>query len=57
MNASSMDEAFARLHEAEAKLKNIVMKKFDEAVSQDDVASVERFFKIFPLLETNTQKA
>lgn len=50
MNASSMDEAFARLHEAEAKLKSIVMKKFDEAVNQDDVSSVERFFKIFPLL-------
>jgi hypothetical protein len=55
MNASSMDEAFARLHEAEIKLKNIVMKKFDEAVRDDDVASVERFFKIFPLLNQHTE--
>jgi len=55
MNASSMDEAFARLHEAEIKLKNIVMKKFDEAVRDDDVASVERFFKIFPLLNQHSE--
>ncbi|XP_054165051.1 conserved oligomeric Golgi complex subunit 4-like [Oppia nitens] len=55
MNASSMDEAFQRLHEAEVKLKNIVMKRFDEAVSDDDVASVERFFKIFPLLNQHSE--
>lgn len=45
-----MDEAFAKLHEAESKLKSIVMKKFDEAVQDGDFATVERLFKIFPLL-------
>ncbi|CAG2163767.1 unnamed protein product [Oppiella nova] len=52
---SSMDEAFDRLHDAENRLKNIVMKRFDEAVSDDDVASVERFFKIFPLLNQHSE--
>ena len=55
MNASSLDEALARLHEAEVKLKDIVMKRFDEAVSDDDVASVQRFFKIFPLLSQHSE--
>ncbi|RWS13176.1 conserved oligomeric Golgi complex subunit 4-like protein [Dinothrombium tinctorium] len=50
MSASAIDEAFAKLHEAQDKLQSIVIKKFDEAVRDDDVASVERFFKIFPLL-------
>lgn len=45
-----MDEAFSKLHEAEAKLKSIVMRKFDEAVQDGDIAVVERLFKIFPLL-------
>ncbi|CAG2106164.1 unnamed protein product [Medioppia subpectinata] len=52
---SSMDEAFDRLHDAESRLKAIVMKRFDEAVSDDDVASVERFFKIFPLLNQHSE--
>ena len=55
LNASSMDEAFIKLHEAEIKLKNIVMKRFDEAVRDDDVASVERYFKIFPLLNQHQE--
>lgn len=50
LTASSMDEAFAKLHDAESKLKQLVLKKFDEAVSCGDVASVERFFKLFPFL-------
>ena len=32
------------------KLQNMVLRKFDEAVAGDDVASVERFFKLFPFL-------
>lgn len=55
LSASSMLEAFAQLHEAEAKLKALVMRRFDEAVSHDDVASVERFFKIFPLLNQHEE--
>lgn len=52
---SSLDEAFARLHEAENKLKAIVLRKFDEAVRDEDIASVERFFKIFPLLNQHNE--
>lgn len=47
---STLDSSFTVLHEAETKLKAIVIKKFDEAVRDEDLASVERFFKIFPLL-------
>lgn len=50
MDSSSLEQSFAKLHEAEQKLKSIVMTRFDEAVVQKDVASVERFFKIFPLI-------
>lgn len=45
-----MDASFHRLHDAENQLKKVVAEKFDEAVKEDDLASVERFFKIFPLL-------
>ncbi|XP_067651434.1 conserved oligomeric Golgi complex subunit 4-like [Haliotis asinina] len=46
----TLDISFKLLHEAEDKLKAIVTSKFDAAVHSEDVASVERFFKIFPLL-------
>ncbi|XP_054719485.1 LOW QUALITY PROTEIN: conserved oligomeric Golgi complex subunit 4-like [Uloborus diversus] len=52
---SSLDEAFVKLHEAETQLKAIVMRKFDDAVRDEDVASVERFFKIFPLLNQHNE--
>ena len=47
---SSLDQSFQLLHEAETKLKGIVNNRFDASVHSNDVASVERFFKIFPLL-------
>ncbi|KAL5021531.1 hypothetical protein ScPMuIL_000686 [Solemya velum] len=47
---SSLETSFKLLHEAEEKLKIIVQSKFDASVHSGDVASVERFFKIFPLL-------
>ncbi|KAL8591236.1 hypothetical protein ACOMHN_017560 [Nucella lapillus] len=47
---STLDTSFKLLYESEEKLKNIVNNKFDAAVHSQDVASVERFFKIFPLL-------
>ena len=50
MTASSMEDAFTKLHEAKRKLQRIVLDKFDEAVKEEDVASVERFFKLFPFL-------
>lgn len=42
--------AFNTLTEATKKMRQNVVQKFDEAVAKDDLASVERFFKIFPLL-------
>lgn len=50
LTASSMEDAFRKLHEAKRKLQRIVLDKFDEAVKHEDVASVERFFKLFPFL-------
>ncbi|CAN8024349.1 unnamed protein product [Ixodes persulcatus] len=52
---SSLEEAFSSLREAENKLRRIVMKKFSEAVNEGDIASVERFFKIFPLLNQHDE--
>ncbi|CAN8000635.1 unnamed protein product [Ixodes pacificus] len=51
----SLEEAFSSLREAENKLRRIVMKKFSEAVNEGDIASVERFFKIFPLLNQHDE--
>lgn len=45
-----MDASFHRLHDAENQLKKVIAEKFDEAVKDGDLASVQRFFKIFPLL-------
>ncbi|VDI53366.1 conserved oligomeric Golgi complex subunit 4 [Mytilus galloprovincialis] len=49
-SSDTLDNSFKLLHEAENKLKSIVNSKFDAAVHSGDSASVERFFKIFPLL-------
>lgn len=48
--SSSLDISIATLHQAENKVRGIVNRKFDEAVHAEDLASIERFFKIFPLL-------
>jgi len=42
--------SFKLLHEAQSKLKNIIHSRFDSAVRSRDAASVERFFKTFPLI-------
>lgn len=47
---TSVNQAFNTLTEATTQLRQIINKKFDEAVAKEDLASVERFFKIFPLL-------
>lgn len=47
---TSVSQAFITLEEASTQLRHIVASKFDDAVAKDDFASVERFFKIFPLL-------
>nr|XP_018899080.1 PREDICTED: conserved oligomeric Golgi complex subunit 4 [Bemisia tabaci] len=38
------------LREAASKLRDIVSEQFQAAVSVNDLASIERFFKIFPML-------
>lgn len=50
MSSSSLDTSFKLLHDSEEKLRVIVNSKFDASVHSGDVASIERFFKIFPLL-------
>lgn len=52
---TSVSQALTTLNDATARLRHIIGQKFDEAVAKDDLASVERFFKIFPLLGMHTQ--
>ncbi|XP_014235606.1 conserved oligomeric Golgi complex subunit 4 isoform X1 [Trichogramma pretiosum] len=47
---SSVTSSLATLQQAANNLRQVVDQKFDEAVKAEDLASVERFFKIFPLL-------
>ena len=55
MGMCSLDDALKTLHEAETKVKEIVAKRFEEAVREEDLASVERFFKIFPLINMHDE--
>ncbi|XP_058057832.1 conserved oligomeric Golgi complex subunit 4 [Anopheles bellator] len=47
---TSVSKAVSTLEKATIQIRQMVNQKFDEAVKKDDLASVERFFKIFPLL-------
>ncbi|XP_065085132.1 conserved oligomeric Golgi complex subunit 4 [Ochlerotatus camptorhynchus] len=47
---TSVSKAVSTLEQAATQIRQVVNQKFDEAVKKDDLASVERFFKIFPLL-------
>ncbi|XP_034473681.1 conserved oligomeric Golgi complex subunit 4 [Drosophila innubila] len=47
---TSVSDAVHTLEEATEKMRELIAKRFDEAVQNDDLASVERFFKIFPLV-------
>lgn len=47
---TSVSQAVSTLETASQQMEKIVSQKFDDAVKKDDLASVERFFKIFPLL-------
>ncbi|KAM4630234.1 conserved oligomeric Golgi complex subunit 4 isoform 1-T1 [Polymixia lowei] len=53
--SSAVDASLVMLQEAEQKLKVIVAERLDEAVAAVDLAQVERFFKIFPLLGLHQQ--
>lgn len=52
---TSVSQAFHTLTEATSQLRQIISHKFDEAVAKDDLASVERFFKIFPLIGMHSE--
>nr|XP_016945408.1 conserved oligomeric Golgi complex subunit 4 [Drosophila suzukii] len=47
---TSVSDAVKTLEDATEKTRVLIAKRFDEAVKADDLASVERFFKIFPLV-------
>ena len=47
---ASIDSAIKTLHDAEDRVRNVISKRFDEAVQEEDLASIERFFKLFPLI-------
>nr|XP_017099288.2 conserved oligomeric Golgi complex subunit 4 [Drosophila bipectinata] len=47
---TSVSDAVKTLEDATEKTRVLIAKRFDEAVKSDDLASVERFFKIFPLV-------
>nr|CAG4649171.1 EOG090X02VY [Scapholeberis mucronata]SVE93508.1 EOG090X02VY [Scapholeberis mucronata] len=51
----TVDSSLALLHEAQAQLCKVLHQKFDEAVRDSDAASVDRFFKIFPLLNMHEE--
>ncbi|RXG53402.1 Conserved oligomeric Golgi complex subunit 4 [Armadillidium vulgare] len=46
---------FERLKNAESKLREIINQNFDEAVRREDEASIERFFKLFPLINKHEE--
>lgn len=47
---TSIAGSLVTLQQAASELRAVVTHRFDEAVKSEDLASVERFFKIFPLL-------
>lgn len=49
-NVSSILKSIRTLQDAANQLQAIVKHKFDEAVKNEDLVSIERFFKIFPLV-------
>ena len=46
----SLDNAISILHNGEDQVRRVVSHRFDEAIKNDDLASIERFFKLFPLI-------
>ncbi|XP_067617245.1 conserved oligomeric Golgi complex subunit 4 [Eurosta solidaginis] len=47
---TSVSDAVRTLENATEKMRKLVVTRFDEAINKDDLASVERFLKLFPLL-------
>lgn len=53
--AENVESWFERLRQAEKELSGLITHKFDEAVKREDMASVDRFFKLFPLLNKHQE--
>ncbi|KAG0730329.1 Conserved oligomeric Golgi complex subunit 4 [Chionoecetes opilio] len=53
--AENVETWFDRLRQAEKELSSLITHKFDEAVKREDMASVDRFFKLFPLLKKHEE--
>nr|CAG4642373.1 EOG090X02VY [Evadne anonyx] len=51
----TVDSSLVLLHEAQNQLCRVIEQKFDESARDRDAASVERFFKIFPLLNMHEE--
>lgn len=49
-----MKSCYDVLRQSAADLKQIIEGKFDEALAANDVASMERFFKLFPLINEHS---
>ncbi|KAK7862604.1 hypothetical protein R5R35_005641 [Gryllus longicercus] len=49
-DCTNVTNSFSLLQDAASQLRSVVNLRFDEAVRAEDLASVERFFKLFPLL-------
>ncbi|XP_033328218.2 conserved oligomeric Golgi complex subunit 4 isoform X1 [Megalopta genalis] len=55
MDHTNISSSLITLQQAALQLRTVITHKFDEAVKSEDLASVERFFKIFPLLGMHSE--
>lgn len=55
MDHANISSSLITLQQAALQLRTVITHKFDEAVKSEDLASVERFFKIFPLLGMHSE--
>uniref|UniRef100_A0A915D8Q3 Conserved oligomeric Golgi complex subunit 4 n=1 Tax=Ditylenchus dipsaci TaxID=166011 RepID=A0A915D8Q3_9BILA len=53
-SGQSMKDCYDVLRKSAAQLKVIIERRFDEALAVNDVASMERFFKLFPLINEHS---
>lgn len=49
-DCATVTNSLTLLRSATSQLQSIITQRFNEAVSAEDLASIERFFKLFPLL-------
>lgn len=51
----TVENSLSLLHEAKNHLQKVLQQKMDESIKDADAASVERFFKLFPLLNMHEE--